>query len=311
MITDMRCHVFEQVLGDNRCAGSVYTRSQPCSYTFVLIQPSSSSTQLKDTESTQASNPCINSCRSVSLTITVSRNGSLQFYSGLSPFLYKPFFTTESTMATVLTGLGEQLAQGQDLQHWSHLLVAQDPITRHLIVTRASFNKQRSVWPDFQHEYITLEVTTHPSQPQPEPPLNPVTLLVSRSIQSTLGLCGPALDTITICDPNTLVMNEIQLHTIEWQPNDAPRLRNIFHLIISIHDRMPIYCLLKTSCYTFARAVLEAINSVFNGHQGHQQGGFFTRQSYFLGCIPVSITRAHRLAEEAVTSYQHVQVVVL
>ena len=220
--------------------------------------------QLKDTESTRALNPCINSCRSV------SRNGSLQFYDGLPPFLYKPFFTTESTMPTVLTGLREQLAQGQDLQHWSHLLVAQDPITRHLIVTRASFNKQQSLWPDFQHEYITLEVTTHPSQPQPEPPLNPVTLLVSRSVQSTLGLCGPALDTITIRDPNALVMNETRLHTIEWQPNDAQRLRNIFHLIKSIHDRMPMYCLLNMSCYTFARAVLEAINGVFNGHQGHQ-----------------------------------------
>ncbi|KAF8345370.1 hypothetical protein F5887DRAFT_966480 [Amanita rubescens] len=288
MITDMRCHVFEQVLGDNRCAGSVYTRSRPCSSTFVLNQPSSSSTQLKDTESTRASNPCINSCRSVSLSITASRNGSLQSYGGLPPFLYKPFFTT----ATVLTGLGEQLAQGQDLQHWFHLLVAQDPITRHLIVTRASFNKQRSVWPDFHHEYITLEVTTHPSQPQPEPPLDPVTLLVSRSVQSTLGLFGPALDTITIRDPNALVMNEIQLHTIEWQPNDAPRLRNIFLLI-------------NTSCYTFARAVLEAINSAFNGHQGHQQEGFFTRQSYFLGFIPVGITRAHKLAQEVVTSYQH------
>ncbi|KAF8345388.1 hypothetical protein F5887DRAFT_966570 [Amanita rubescens] len=308
MITDMRCHVFEQVLGDNRCAGSVYTRSRPCSYTFVLIQPSSSSTQLKDTESTRASNPCINSCRSVGLTITVSRNGSLQSYGGLPPFLYKPFFTT----ATVLTGLDEQLAQGQDLQHWSRLLVAQDLITRHLIVTRASFNKQRSVLPDFQHEYIMLEVTTHPSQPQPEPPLDPVTLLVSRSVQSTLGLFGPALDTITIHDPNALVMNEIQLHTIEWQPNDAPRLRNIFLLIMSIHDRMPRYCLLKTSCYTFARAVLEAINSAFNGHQGHQQEGFFTRQLYFLGFIPVGITRAHKLAQEAVTSYQHhVQLLVL
>ena len=199
----MQCHVFEHVLGDNRCAGSVYTRSRPCSYTFVLIQPSSNSTQLKDTESTRASNPCINSCRSV------SRNGSLQFYDGLPPFLYKPFFTTESTMPTVLTGLREQLAQGQDLQHWSHLLVAQDPLTRHLIVTRASFNKRRSVWPDFQHEYVTLEVTTHPSQPQPEPPLGPVTLLVSRSVQSTLGLCGPALDTITIRNPNALVLNGI------------------------------------------------------------------------------------------------------
>ena len=214
-------------------------------------------------------------------------------------------------MAMVLTSLGEQLAQGQDLQHWSHLLVAQDPITHHLIITQlgASFNKQQSVWPDFQHEYIMLEVTTHPSQLQPELPLGPVILLVSCSIQLTLGLCGPTLDMITIHDPNALVMNEIQLHTIEWQPNDAPHLRNIFHLIKSIDNRMPMYCLLKTSCYTFARAVLEAINSIFNGHQGHQQEGFFIRQSYFLGCIPVSITRAHRLAEEAVTSYQNLQVV--
>ncbi|KIL66715.1 hypothetical protein M378DRAFT_346753 [Amanita muscaria Koide BX008] len=30
---------------------------------------------------------------------------------------------------------------------------------------------------------------------------------------------------------------------------------------------MPRYCLLKTSCYTFARAIFEAIHTAFNGHQ--------------------------------------------
>ena len=215
-----------------------------------------------------------------------------------------PLSTNHSSPPSLLTGLGQQLAQGQDLQHWSHLLLQNHTITHPLIVTRALFNKQRSAWPEYQHEYITLEITTHLSQPRPEP--HPVTLVISRTIQSTLGLCGPALNTITIRDPNTLVINKVQLHTIEWQPNDAPCLWNIFYIIKSIHNRMPMYCLLKTSCYMFARAVLEAINHIFNGHQGQQQQGLFTRQSYFLGCIPVGISRAHRLAEKIATSYQDI-----
>jgi hypothetical protein len=70
----------------------------------------------------------------------------------------------------------------------------------HLVVTQVSFNKQSSVWPGFQHEYITLEVSIRPPS-LPQQYLAPVTLEVSRTVQATLGLCGPALDMVTIRPP--------------------------------------------------------------------------------------------------------------
>ena len=107
-----------------------------------------------------------------------------------APFSGKPFFAFKSPMATVLNSLNlEQPLAGQTipLWRWCHLLHATPEVhnqTHHLIVTQVSFNKERSAWPDFQHESITLEVHAHPNQPQP--PLAPVTLQVSRTVLSAL-----------------------------------------------------------------------------------------------------------------------------
>lgn len=208
-------------------------------------------------------------------------------------------------MATVLNGLNfnqQPLAPGRDVSipDWWNILMTHAHANS-LIVTQVSLNKQSSAWPGFQHEYVTLEVNIHPSEPQH---LAPVTLVVSRNVQATLGLWGPSLDTVTIRSPEVPVI-EVQPYTIQWQPNNAPLLRSIFILIHDIHSRMLTYCLLKMSCYTFARAILEAINSAFNGQQDHPPlETFFMQQSYFLGCIPVGITRAHKVADEAVATYQ-------
>ena len=206
-------------------------------------------------------------------------------------------------MATVLNSLDlEQpllAGRGISLQHWCRLLHVTPEVcnqTRHLIVTQVSFNKVQSAWPDFQHEYITLEVHTHPSQPQP--PLAPVTLQVSR----TWGLWGP-VDSVTVCSNDTSAPGEVQLHTMGWQPNNAPRLRNVFLLIRNIQSRMPRYCLPKTSCHTFARAIFEAINSALNQHPYLVQKTFFSPVSLFLGCIPVGITKVTRLAQEVAALY--------
>ena len=119
---------------------------------------------------------------------------------------------------------------------------------------------------------------------------------------NTLGLWGPAVDTVTVCNNNAPVPSEVQPRTIDWQPHNAPHLRNVFLIIIYIHSRMPRYCLLKTSCYTFGQAIFEAIYTAFNGHQHPVQETFFTRRSHFLG-FPVGIARAERLAQEVAELY--------
>ena len=221
------------------------------------------------------------------------------------PFSGKPAF--KSPTATVLNSLDlEQpllAGQGISLQHWSHLLHATPEVrnqTCHLIVTQVSFNKVQSAWPDFQHESITLEVHTHPSQPQP--PLAPVTLRVSHTVQLTWGLWGP-VDTVTVCSNNISVPGEVQLHTMDWQLNNAPHLRNVFLLIRNIQSRMPWYCLQKTSCHTFARAIFEAINSALNHHPYLVQKTFFSQVSLFLGCIPVGINKVTKLSQEVAALY--------
>lgn len=127
------------------------------------------------------------------------QSAAMDFYISVvcRPFSDKLTFKSPS-MKTVLNGLTEnqQLpapGQGVSVSDWWDLVRADD----HLIVTQVSFNKQLSVWPDFQHEYITLEVSIHPLS-LPQEYLAPVTLEVSRTVQATLGLWGPALDTVTI-----------------------------------------------------------------------------------------------------------------
>ena len=218
-------------------------------------------------------------------------------------------------MATVLD-IQIPLQQEVAIPHWCDLLhhyVENNPEDHHPVVTQVSLYKQRSLWPNFQHEFIVLEIRPHPRAPRPH--VAPVTLRVSRNVHANnnwltralarWGLCGAVHDTVLNHGYNFPILDGIRLYHIDWQLEDAPRLQYVSAVIYDIHTEMPKYCLLTTSCYTFARAVLETLNGAFNGPMQDQEAGFLTQQGHFLGVIPVRMTGAQRLAQGLIRIYRH------
>ncbi|KAG8213873.1 hypothetical protein J3R82DRAFT_10617 [Butyriboletus roseoflavus] len=148
----------------------------------------------------------------------------------------------------------------------------------------------------------------HPSHSQIAE--TPISIRVSRTITDNalpvrLGLWGSADDTVTPLGHINNIQNQHDcLHYITWQPENGPRLADILFIIQMVHILSPRYTLLKPSCYTFARAIIEPANIAFNGTAETQQPHFLTRRSHFVWCIPAGLSTAQELAIQVVQIYQ-------
>ena len=137
-------------------------------------------------------------------------------------------------------------------------LVRENDRNRHYIVTELSHYKERSAWPDCQHEYLILLIQLRPS-PNESDGLGPFQLKVSCTITgcllpACLGLWGHAENTIKVCGSAAAIQDQ-QLHHLAWAPEDAPSFFAIFFLINQLDSKIPQYCLLQTLCHAFACAV--------------------------------------------------------
>ena len=221
--------------------------------------------------------------------------------------IYLPLYlaktlSTQALEPTIDTALRDAIADDQTWTPtgWRRLLSRLDP-QRQYIVTEAAQYKEWPPFPDYQHEYITLTIQPHPSQPQP--PEGPVIIKVSRTIlgntiSARLGIYGDATDTISILGRTaTYRTHHRRLNRLTWTPGEAPLLANVTTLIVLIHRAMPTYHLIKSSCYAFARAVIESVHFAYNGTAMQNGDSLLTRRSYFLGLIPAGATRAQAIAQ--------------
>ena len=236
----------------------------------------------------------------VSLFPTLKPTVNMEFY--IAVFSSLPFPLSEKLaeppMHTALTN-----NRSYSPIEWLQFVRENDPDNQYL-VTAVEHYKEPSAWPDCQHEYLILSVQLRP-HPHRSIPTDPNTFLikVSRTIvghtlPARLGLWGPAADTITTV-PGDVPHQHQRLHSLTWEIETAPALVTISSLICEIHDRMPRYRLLQSSCYAFARAVGRLIYLRRDGTAGDpQHTPFLIRESYLLHCIPAGITRAERVAVE-------------
>ncbi|KAG8220182.1 hypothetical protein J3R82DRAFT_1216 [Butyriboletus roseoflavus] len=207
----------------------------------------------------------------------------------------KPAKTSESRMQTVLANHTSQTPGA-----WFHTVQQGDP-GQHYVVTEISFYKARSAF-SFQHEFVLLVTRPRRSQIATE---TPVAIMVSRTITGNtllarLGLRGTANDTLTVLgDLGTIQIEQDRLHRLAWEPQQAPTLQRVSHLIRLISDFIPWYNPVNASCYIFTLAIMEAANLVFNGFGEAQQLHCLTRGTHFLWCIPAGARRAQDLARQA------------
>ncbi|KAF8125123.1 hypothetical protein EV363DRAFT_1351574 [Boletus edulis] len=166
---------------------------------------------------------------------------------------------------------------------------------------------ERYVITDVKHSRIlsmnTLYYVYSPNPPlsTSAPPHTDITLsrtIRNHGLSARLGLWGSATDTVEVQAPPSAVPVQ-EIHRLTWQQNNAPDLLRISYLVSTVHHhRMPNYCLLKTSCYAFARAIKDAIYRKYDGSAAAPNPPrFLTRQSYFMGCIPAGITKSQKVAE--------------
>ena len=155
---------------------------------------------------------------------------------------------------------------------------------------------------DIQHEFLWIR-----ARPREQPTDGPYPLIKeertirNNTVMSRLGLWGQTSDSLTILARNTPPpSNTVLLRGITWDLDQAPSLRRISALILYINYLMPNYHLLKASCYTFVRAITEAINRYANGVVNNPQTPFLFPKSRFLGCVPTPTSRAHYVAQMAV-----------
>ena len=190
---------------------------------------------------------------------------------------------------------------------WTQTITHHDH-QREYIVTEVHLYKEEAPFPDLQHEYILLIIRSRASS-------EAYCVKASRSIKGNsflarMGIHGPADDTVTTLGnhslvnvAHTLAHSHKLLCRLTWTPEHAPPLLNISLFIRDINQAIPHYWLLKSSCYAFARALLETIHLTYDGTA--ELGGqcFLTRRSYFLGTIPAGATRAQSLARALSIAY--------
>ncbi|KAF8125124.1 hypothetical protein EV363DRAFT_1351585 [Boletus edulis] len=211
------------------------------------------------------------------------------FFDVLSilPPTEKPVAMSQSMETTLNTP--RRYAPGEWIEH---VLQCNYSELERYVVTDVFHYKERNTFPDLQHEYIVLRVQPKSSSTS-APPHTDIKLsrtIRNHGLSARFGLWGSATDTVEVQAP----------------PSDgpsAPTLLRISLLVVRVHDRMPFYCLLKTSCYAFARAIKDAVYRKYNGSATvPNRPRFLTRQSYFMSCIPAGITAAQKVAE-IVTAY--------
>lgn len=228
---------------------------------------------------------------------------SLSVY--LSSLLSKKLFPMQS----ILTDNQTQWTPPE----WRQTLARYDP-QQHYVISHAYHFKERKPFPDFQHEFVLLVI--QPGVALPQPAIASAVVKISRSIRgngllSRLGLYGTADDTITVLGHNVDIEALVtpglhkMLHHLTWDPHPEtrPSLADASIFISHIHQSLPHYSLLRTSCCTFARALFECIHLAFDGGEEPQRGCFLTRQSYFLSVIPSGTSIAQDLARYSAGMY--------
>ena len=229
------------------------------------------------------------------------------FYSSLPfPLAEK---AAESPMQATLTNAASY-APGNWLS-----LVRENNHNRQYIVTELSHYKERSAWPDCQHEYLILLVQLRPSPNQSSAPDGPGPFqlkishtITGHSLPACLGLWGHAEDTIEVrgSAAAAAAIQDQQLHRLAWVPEDAPSLFTISFLINEIHFKIPRYFLLQTLYCAFALAIGHMIFRAFDGTAGTPPHlPFLIQESYLLHCIPSGIRRVELVAVKVANIYQH------
>lgn len=101
-----------------------------------------------------------------------------------------------------------------------------------------------------------------------------------------IGLYGDADDTVSVLgQPDTV-------HNLIWEVDRAPSLADISLPIRLISQNVPTHALLKTSCYAFARAVVDTVFIIFNGYGPRL--GFLTSPAHFLYFTLLRTTRGSK-----------------
>ena len=216
--------------------------------------------------------------------------------------------STQTFEPTMLSALRDA-SDARSASRWSADLSRLDPGQQQYVVTQVAHYKERPPLPGFQHEFVTLTVQLRPTV-QPQPPEDPVLIRVSRTIPGNtilarLGIYGAATDTVEVLgSAATYHIHHRRLNHLTWSAEQAPLLVDVAALIAGVHAAIPNYCLLKSSCYAFARAVLESIHYAYYTDDDTENGRcFLTKRSYFLGCIPAGITGAQIVARACAFSH--------
>lgn len=203
---------------------------------------------------------------------------------------------------------------------WMGIIVQHHDPQRQYVVTAISHYKEWPPFPSCQQEYIILviEPEPHHSPGQPQPPEVPTVVKVSRTIQGAaclarLGMYGNAVDTVSVLGPVTTINiphNSKCIHHLTWPAKQAPSLVVISrHIAVIHHALLPdYYCLLKTSCYSFARAVIDCIYIIHGGTHWQtaerDRPGFLTPGSHLLWIIPVGMTRTQFVVKCVAIAYE-------
>lgn len=184
-----------------------------------------------------------------------------------------------------------------DLTDWSHTFMHSG-----FIVTELTFFKTTS---PFQHQYIRMAIQPPPGQ-QPE---DPIIVRIERTIRGNgvpgwIGIYGSAYDTATVL-PALPHSEDHRLHSLRWEVAAAPPLRDVITLIISVQHSLPRYCVAKTSCYTFSRAIFLSVNELFHHHAQYERDPpkWYLKESCLYGVCSAGSRRALWVARSA--AYHH------
>ena len=123
-------------------------------------------------------------------------------------------------------------------------------------------------------------------------------MILGNTISAHLGIYGDTTNTISVLGRTTTYhIHHRHLNHLTWTPGEVPLLVDVTTLIVCVHWAMPTYHLIESSCYAFARAVIESVHFAYNGTAMQNGDSLLTRRSYFLGLIPAGATRAQAIAQ--------------
>lgn len=237
--------------------------------------------------------PWLRKSKQEAMDDSMIKDTAMDFY--FSYLLSKKSPPNQSPMQNILSEVTHRTPN-----EWTQTIAHHDH-QRQYIVTEVHLYKEKTPFPDLQHEYILLIIRSCTSS-------EAYCVKASRSIKGNsflarVGVYGPADDTVTTLGnhssvnvTHTLAHSHKLLCRLTWTPEHAPPLLNISVFIRDINQALPHYQLLRSSCYAFARALLETVHLTYDGTAVHGGQCFLTRRSYFLGTIPAGATRAQSLA---------------